>query len=100
MLVSVVLERSEVASAEGSVDSVAGYGVGSGVVYGEDSKARVLVVISLKTYTQTTLALTNNRLVGYVWMALLALPPALPLSMAEEAMVVAVAVSTQNPVNK
>ena len=98
MLVSVVLEHSEVAFAEGSADFVVGYGVGSGVDYAEDSKARaVLVVISLKTYTQITLALTNNRLVGYGWTVLLALPLAPPLSMAGEAIAVAL---TRSPANK
>jgi len=97
MLVSVVLEHSEAASVEGSADFVVGYGVGSGVVYAGDSKARVLVVISLKTYTQITLVLTNNRPVDYGWMVLLALPLALLLSTAGAAIVVAL---MQSPVNK
>ena len=98
MPASVVLGRSEVAFVEGSVDCVVGHGVDSGgVVYVEDSKARVLVVISLKTYTQTTLALINNRPVGYGWMDILALPPALPLSTVVGAMPEA---SMQNPVSK
>jgi len=97
MLVSVVLEPSEVASAEGSVDFAVGDGVGSGVVYAEDSKARVLVVISLKTYMQITLALTNNRPVDYGWTVLPALPLALPLSTAEEAIAVAL---MRSPANK
>ena len=74
----------------------------------EDSKARVLVAISLKTYTQTTPAQTSSRPVGYEWMAILAPPPVLPLSTvvvvaAEAAVVVVVAIavdSTQSPVNR
>ena len=75
----------------------------------EDSKARVLVAISLKTYTQTTPAPTSSRPVGYEWMAILAPPPVLPLSTvvvvaAAEAAAVAVAAiavdSTQSPVNR
>jgi len=98
MPASVVLEHSEVGFVEGSVGSVAvGYGVDSGVVYVEDSKARTPVVISLKTYTRTILALTNSKLVGSGWMDILAHHPALPLSTAAEAMAEA---SMQSPVNK
>ena len=97
MQASAVLEHSEVASAEGSADSVVGCEVDSEVVYVEDSKARVLVVIFLKICTQTTLALTNNRLADCGWMDFPAPPPALPLSMAVEVIAVA---STQSPVNK
>lgn len=98
MPASVVLEHSEVDFVEGSVGSVAvGYGVDSGVVYVGGTKARVLVVISLKTYTQTTLALINNRPVGYGWMDILALPPALLLSTVVGDMPEA---SMQNPVSK
>jgi len=98
MLVSVVPEHSEVASVEGSADSVVGYGVDSGVVYAEGSKARALVAISLKTCTQTTPGLTNNRPVDYGWMVILALPPALPLSSAGE--VIAAVALMRSPVNK
>jgi len=97
MLASVVLEHSGVASAEAFADFAVGHGVGSEVVYAEDSKARVLVVISLKTYTQITLAPTNNRRVDYGWMVLLALPLALPLSTAGEAIAVAL---MRSPANK
>ena len=98
MPASVVLEHSEVDFVEGSVGSVAvGYGVDSGVVYVGGTKARVLVVISLRTYTQTTLALTSSRPVGSGWMVILALPPALPLSTVAEAMAEG---SMQSPVNK
>lgn len=98
MLASVVPERSEAAFVEDSVGSVVEHGVDSGeVAYVEDSKARALVVISLKTYMPTTLGLTNSRPVGYGWMDILALPPVLPLNMVAEAMVAA---STQSPVNK
>jgi len=76
---------------------VVGCGVDSGVVSVEDSKARELVVISLKTYTQTTPALINSRPVGCEWMVILALPPVPPLSTV--AVVIAVA-SMQSPVNK
>lgn len=91
-------ERSEVAFVEDYVDSAAAdYGADSGVVSVEDSKARVLAAISLKIYTQTTLALTNSRLVGYEWTVILALLPVLPLSM----VAVAIAVdSTQNQANR
>lgn len=58
-----------------------------------DSRARVLVVISPKTYTQTTPAPTNNRPVDCEWTVILVLPPARPLSMAAEATLVA---TTQN----
>jgi hypothetical protein len=96
----VVREHSEVAFVEGFVESVAvGYGVGSGVVCAEDSKARVLVAISLKTYTQTTLALTNNRPVGCGWMLILALHQALPLSLVAAVAAIAAA-SMRSPVNR
>ena len=98
MLASVVLERSEAGFVEGFVGLVVGRGAGSGgVVYVEDSKARVPVVISLKTYTQITPVPTNSRPVGCGWTDILALPPALPLSTVAEAMVEA---SMQSPVNK
>ena len=97
MLVLVVLEHSEVASAEGFADFVVGHGVGSEVVYAEDSKARALVVISLKTCTQITLVLTNNRLVDYGWMVLLVHPLALPLSTVGEVIPVAL---MRSPANK
>ena len=61
------------------------YGADSEVAYVEDSKARALVAISLRTYTQTTLAPTSSRLVDCEWMVILAPPPALPLSMAAAA---------------
>jgi hypothetical protein len=65
MLASVVLEHSEVAFAEGYVGFVvAGCGVDSEAAYVEDSKDRVLVAISLKTYMQTTLALTSSKAGG------------------------------------
>jgi len=97
MLVSVVLEHSEVASAEGYADFVVDHGVDSGAVYVEDTKARVLVVISLKTYTQIIPVPTNNRPVDCGWTVSLALPPGLPLSTAGEALVEA---STRSLVNK
>ena len=98
MPASVAPEHSEVAFVEDSVGSaVVGYGVGSEVVSVEDSKAKGLAVISLKTYTQTTLALTNSRPVGYEWTAFPALPPALPLSTVPVVLPVA---SMQNPVSK
>ena len=52
------------------------------VVCVEVSKAGVLVVISLKTYTRIILAPTNNRPVGYEWMVIPALPLGLRLSSA------------------
>jgi len=99
MPASVAPERSEVVFGEDSVGSAGvGYGVDSEVVSGEGSKARVLVVISLKTYTQTTLALINSsRPVGYEWTASLALPPVLLLSTVP---VVMPAALMQNRVNK
>jgi len=107
MLASVVLGHSEAAFVEGSVGYVVvGYGAVSEVVCAEDSKARVLVAISLKTYTQTTLVLTNSRPVGYEWMVILALPPALPPSSVaeeeeeEEGEEDLAVVSMQSPVNK
>ena len=98
MPASVVLEHSEVAFVD-YAGSVAGHGVDSEVVavYVEDSKDRVLVVISPKTYTQTTLAPTNSKLVGYEWMVILALPPALPLSTVAEVTAVA---TTQSPASR
>jgi len=84
---------------EDSVGSVVvGCGVGSGAVSAEDSKARVLVVISLKTYTQTTPALTNSRPAGYEWMVILALPPVPPHS--SVAVVVSAVASMQSLANK
>jgi hypothetical protein len=82
MPASVVLERSEVAFVDSVGPAVVGYEeVDLGVVYVEDSKARVQVVISLKTYMQTTLVPTNSsRLVGYEWMVFLDLLPDLLLS--------------------
>lgn len=98
MPASVVQERSEVAFVEASVGPVEGYGVDSGAVCAEDSRARVLAVISLKIYTQTTLAPTNNRPVGYGWMDILAHLRVLPLSsVVGVAMAVA---SMQSPANK
>ena len=98
MLASVVLEHSE-AVFVGSVGPVAaGYGVGSEVVYVEDSKDRVLVVTSLKTYMQTTLAPTSNKPVGYEWMVILALPPALQHSTVAE--VTVAAATTRSPASR
>jgi len=67
-------------------------GVDSEVVYAEDSRARALVAISLRTYTRTTLALTSSRLVDCGWMVILVLPPALPHSSAAAAAAAAVTV--------
>jgi len=81
MLVSVALGHSAAAFVGESVGSVVvGYEAESGVVCVGGSKARVLVVISLKTYTQITLAPTNSRPAGYEWTVILALPPALLLN--------------------
>jgi hypothetical protein len=63
----------------------------------EDSKDRVLVVISLKTCMPTTLVPINNKPVAYAWMDSLALPLDPPLSTAEVGLVVG---SMQNPANK
>ena len=57
-------------------------GVDSGAACVVDSKARVLAVISLKTYTRTTRVLTNHRVEGYEWTAIPALPLGLLLSLA------------------
>lgn len=64
--------------------------VASEVACAEVSRARVLVAISLKTYTQTTPAPTNSssRPVDCEWTVILALPPARPLSLAAEVTVV------------
>ena len=99
MPASVVLEHSEVAFVDYAGSVAAGYEVDSEVVYVEDSKDRgVLVVISPKTYMRTTLAPTNRKLVGYEWMVILALPPALLLSSVVE--VTAVVATTQSPVSR
>jgi len=90
-LVSAVLGHSEVAFV---VDYVVGSvvvdcGVVSEVACAEVSRARVLVAISLKTYTQTTPVPTNSsRPVDCEWTVILALPPARPLSLAAEVTVV------------
>jgi hypothetical protein len=97
MLASVVLEHSEVAFAEYVGFVVAGCGVDSEAAYVEDSKDRVLVAISLKTYMQTTLALTSSKPVGYGWMDIPALLPALPLS---SVVAVTAAATTQSPVSR
>jgi len=97
MPASVVLEHSGVAF-EGYVGSAAaGYGVVSEAACVGDSKDRVLVVTSLKTYMQTTLALTSNKPVGYEWMVFLALPPVLQLSTAA---VVSAVGTTQSPASR
>lgn len=62
-----------------------------------DSRARVLVAISPKTYTQTTPAPTNSRLVDCEWTVFLALLPARPLSLAAGVTLVA---TTQNLANR
>lgn len=83
MLASVALEHSEVAFVEDSAGSaVEGCEADSGVVYVvQGSKGKVPVVISLKTYTRTTLAPTNShRPVGYEWTVILVLPLGLRLS--------------------
>ena len=93
MLASVVLEHSEAAFVEDSAGFVAvDHEVDLGAVCVADSKARVLVVISPKTYTRITLVPTNSRPVGYEWMVILALPLDLPLNTAVVAVAVAVAV--------
>lgn len=98
MLASVALGRSEAAFVEAPAGSVVvDCEVESGADYVEDSKARVLVVISLKTYMQITLAPTNNRLVGYGWMVFPVLPLGLPLNSAAVGMEVG---SMQNPANR
>lgn len=98
MLASVVLGHSEVVFVDYVGSVVVDNEVDSEVVYVGDSKARVLVVISLKTYTQTTLALTNSRPVGYEWMVIRALLPALLLSMVAE--VTGLLGMTQSPASR
>ena len=101
MPASADLERLEVAFVDFVGSVAAGYGAVSEAVYVEDSKGRVLAATSLKTYTQTTLAPTNNKLVGYEWMVILALPPALLLSSVVGAEAVVTAVATmQSPASR
>lgn len=98
MRASVALEHSEAAFVGVSAGSVVvGCGGGLGVVCVEDSKARVLDVISLKTYTRITLAPTNNRPVGCEWMVTPALPLGPLLNTAAAGTGVA---SMQSPANK
>ena len=81
----------------GGVSVVVGCEVDSGVVCAEDSKARVLVVIFLKTYMRTTPVPTNSKPADYEWMVILALPLGPPLSSAEVGLQVD---SMRNPANR